>query len=67
MLFRSDQLAVAYISDAIAFDPRLAISSAKVEDAGENGRRVVIESSLANAPEQVFEAAIPLSVNGDQV
>lgn len=62
-----DQLAVAYVGDAIAFDPRLAISSARVEDNGPNGRRVLVESSLTNAPEQVFEAAIPLSITTDPI
>lgn len=60
-----DQMAAAYITDAIAPEPRLALGAIRVEDTTENGRRVLIESSLANASEQVFEASIPLSVNSE--
>jgi len=60
-----DQIAAAYTSDAVAPEPRVSISSVTVVTTGPNGRKVKVKSSLANAPEQVFEAEISLSNSPD--
>ncbi len=59
-----DQIAAAYVSDAVALEPRVAVSSVLVTET-QNGRKVTVKSSLANASEQVFEAEIPLSTKAD--